>query len=267
MTRIATLIALLLALAPATAAHAKTAAKKKKPHVTAKKDEVDGGDHWRLETETGVVHVWTPPGYDADNAGIVVFVHGYGDSSDSAWKDFRLAAQFKESKQNAIFIVPEAPRSNEDGVHFDSLTILLHEVWDATRVKRPKSTIVLIGHSGAFRTIVHWLDYTNVDHVVLLDAMYAEEKSFKTWLEDAKGHERNKLTMVGENTAAKAEAFLKQFKTVVRRKRVPAQWSELTKKERTARILYMKSQYTHMQLVTSGKVIPLLLRRTPLKPL
>jgi hypothetical protein len=261
---------LLLTIVGSTAWAAKPVAKKKppKPHVTAtKKDTELGGDHWRLVTDTGVVHVWTPPGYKADTAGIVVFVHGYGDTSDTAWKNFHLARQFKESRQNAIFIVPEASYSNDDGVHFDSLTVLLHEVWDHTRVKRPKATIVVIGHSGAFRTIVKWLDYTNVDHVILLDAMYAEESSFKNWLEVVKGHERNKLTMVGENTATKAEAFLRQFKVVVRRKKIPNRFSDFTKKERTARILYMRSQYTHMQIVLSGKVIPLLLRRTPLKPL
>ena len=40
-----------------------------------------------------------------------------------------------------------------------------------------------------------------------------------------------------------------------------------TKRERGAKLLYIRSQYEHMQIVTSRKVIPLLLRLTPLKAL
>ena len=40
-----------------------------------------------------------------------------------------------------------------------------------------------------------------------------------------------------------------------------------SKKEKRAKLLYIKSQYRHMPMVTNGKVIPLLLRITPLKAL
>ena len=38
-------------------------------------------------------------------------------------------------------------------------------------------------------------------------------------------------------------------------------------RERTAKLLYIRSQYEHMSIVTSGKVIPVLLHLTPLKAL
>ena len=59
----------------------------------------------------GAIHVWVPPGYDRATAGTVVYVHGYHTDSDGAWKDHDLARQFKASGQNAIFIVPDAPRA------------------------------------------------------------------------------------------------------------------------------------------------------------
>jgi len=43
--------------------------------------------------------------------------------------------------------------------------------------------------------------------------------------------------------------------------------SGFTKKERRAKLLYIRSQFEHMAIVTSGKVIPLLLKVTPLKSL
>jgi hypothetical protein len=125
---------------------------------------------------------------------------------------------------------------------------------------------VIIGHSGAFRTIVPWLDYTAIDHVILLDALYAAESKFSAWLTTAKGHDGNKLTIIGENTGARAEAFLRKFKGVVRLKKIPPKWELFDKRMRTARVLYAASQFAHMELVASGKVIPVLLRRTPLKP-
>jgi hypothetical protein len=241
------------------------AAKKQKLSVT--KDTVSGGDHWRFKTEKGVVHVWIPPGYDARYAGTVVYVHGYRSSADASWRDYKLPEQFRASKQNAVFIVPDAPRGNGDGLHYDTLTFLLRQVWKHTRLERPWGSIVVIGHSGAFRTIVPWLDYTAIDHVILLDALYAAESKFKVWLTSAKGHEQNKLTIVGEDTSGRAESFLRQFKGVVRMNKIPPKWDLFDKRMRTAKVLYFKSQYGHMELVANRRVIPILLRRTPLRPI
>ena len=40
-----------------------------------------------------------------------------------------------------------------------------------------------------------------------------------------------------------------------------------SKRERGAKLLYIRSQYEHMGIVTSKKVLPVLLRLTPLKAL
>jgi hypothetical protein len=239
-----------------------------------KRTRVLGGLHYRFRTNRGAVHVWVPPGYRSKTAGIVVYVHGYGGAggsmrADRAWDSYKLAEQFKASRQNAIFIVPDAPTANEDSVKYPKLSELLRAVWRNTKLQRPRGQLVVIGHSGAFRTIVEWLDYRPLAHVILLDALFAGAPRFVEWLESAKGHQHHKLTMVGKTTAAAAESFLKKFKqdTIVRLKKVPAKWADMPKRARTARILYIRSQYGHMELVTNLKVIPIMLRRTPLKPL
>src|SRR5690349_5160861 len=43
------------------------------------------GDHARLETPRGPVHVWTPRGYDPETAITVIYVHGYQIDVDEAW--------------------------------------------------------------------------------------------------------------------------------------------------------------------------------------
>ena len=257
---------MVLAAAPALASAAPPRASVRSKSKVSE-DTVAGGRHWRFAGNRGVIHVWISEGYDASYAGTVVYVHGYRSSADQSWRDYHLAAQFKASKQNAVFIVPDAPSGNGDGLHYDTLTNLLRVVWRNTHVARPWGAIVVIGHSGAFRTIVPWLDYTAIDHVILLDALYASESSFRTWLTAAKGHDSNKITIIGSDTSARAQAFINQFKNVIRMKRVPGAWDELNKTQRTARVLYMQSQFGHMELVSSGKVIPLILRRTPLHAL
>jgi hypothetical protein len=46
---------------------------------------------------------------------------------------------------------------------------------------------------------------------------------------------------------------------------MPSSVSGFTRHQRNARLLYVRAQYDHMAIVTSGKVIPTLLHLTPLK--
>ena len=245
-------------------AQKKPPAAKKDP---VKKDSVAGGEHWRIVTPSGVVHVWLPGGYDAAAAGTVIYVHGYNDSADEAWKNHRLGRQFADSGQNAMFVVPEAPQANEDPVRFAALGKLLKRVRRATKVQLPDGPVVALGHSGAFRTIAGWLDYTRLDHIVLLDALYGDSDRYRAWLETVKGHQYNRLVVVASDTVDKSEAFVKHFKGVVKRKGFPKDYGGFTKNEGRARLLFIRSQYEHMKLVTGGKALPLLLHLSPLQHL
>src|SRR5512139_3968883 len=59
------------------------------------------GDHTRLETPRGPVHVWTPRGYSAETAMTVVYVHGYQIDVDEAWWGHGLPEQFGHASINA----------------------------------------------------------------------------------------------------------------------------------------------------------------------
>jgi hypothetical protein len=227
-------------------------------------DTVLGGKHWRIRTAQGAVHVWVPPGYERESAGTVVYVHGYWTDADGAWRGHDLARQFKNSRQNAVFIVPDAPSSNEERVQWPALTDLRRAVTRAN-IKLPDGPIIVMGHSGAFRTVMQWVDHRHVDQIILLDAMYAGERAFDEFIATGKRADHHKLIVVAASTASSSASFAKKYKFAVTRERVPDHSSGFTKRERGARLLYIRSQYEHMQIVTGAKVIPPLLRLTRLK--
>jgi hypothetical protein len=228
-------------------------------------DTVFDGKHYRIKTAQGAVHVWIPPDYDRATAGTVVYVHGYWTNVDRAWKEHELARQFKMSRQNALFIVPEAPSSNEDNVKWPALTDLRKAVSRAN-IKLPDGPIVVMGHSGAFRTVMQWIDHKLVDQIILLDAMYAGEQAFDEFIKSGKRADEHKMIVVGASVATASASFSKQYKFAVAREGFPDTLGAFTKNERRAKLLYIRSQYDHYAMVTSRKVIPLLLRVTRLKP-
>lgn len=229
-------------------------------------NEVAGGKHWRIKTAQGAVHVWVPPGYDRETAGTVIYVHGYYTDADGAWRDHELARQFKASHQNAMFIVPDAPASNDDPVAWPALKDLRRAVVRAN-IHLPDGPVIVMGHSGAFRTVMQWVDHRLVEQIILLDAMYAGESAFDEYIGSGKRADEHKLIVVGASTAQESASFAKKYKFAVARERMPSSASGFTRREKNARLLYIRSQYEHMAIVTSGKVIPVLLHLTPLKAL
>jgi hypothetical protein len=229
-----------------------------------KEDEVAGGKHWRIKTSAGAVHVWVPPGYDRETAGTVVYVHGYYTDADGAWRDHELARQFKASHQNALFIVPDAPAGNDDPVAWPALKDLRRAVSRAN-IHLPDGPVIVMGHSGAFRTVMQWVDHRLVEQIILLDAMYAGESAFDEYIGSGKRADEHKLIVVGASTAQASAGFAQKYKFAVAREKMPSASSDFSHRERGAKLLYIRSQFEHMAIVTSGKVIPVLLHLTPLK--
>ncbi len=231
-----------------------------------KEDTVAGGRHFRIKTAQGAVHVWFPENYDRETAGTVVYVHGYWTDADGAWREHSLARQFRASRQNAMFVVPDAPSSNEQSVQWPALSDLRRAVSRAN-IKLPDGPVIVMGHSGAFRTVMQWVDNRVVDQIILLDALYAGESKFDEYIKSGKRADDHKLIVVAASTAQASQAFATKYKFAVAREKMPDSVKGFTKRERGSKLLYVRSQYEHMQIVTSQKVIPMLLRVTPLKAL
>ena len=231
-----------------------------------REDTVAGGKHWRIKTPEGAVHVWIPDGYDRSTAGTVIYVHGYYVDVDTAWREYNLARQFRASHQNAMFIVPEAPAGNDDSVNWPALKDLRRAVARAN-ITLPDGPVIVMGHSGAFRTIMQWVDHRLIEQIILLDAMYAGESAFDEYIGTGKRADQHKLIVVGASTAQESASFAHKYKFAVAREKMPTSVSGFTRHQKNARLLYIRSQFDHMSIVTSGKVIPTLLHLTPLKAL
>lgn len=216
---------------------------------------VGDGDHWRLETPRGAIHVWIPHTYDPATAITVVYVHGYWTDVDTAWHEHRLPEQFALSGINAMFIACEAPRDKYHTVAWPSLHALLASVVADIGVTMPKGRVVAIGHSGAYRTLEEWLPNERLDTVVLLDAAYGDTWGYRSWLYANRSH---RLIDVADDTLREGDALHRMLPGTVVVDGFPD--DELDDEQRAARILYIRSQMGHMPLVTGGHAIPTLLR-------
>ncbi len=229
--------------------------------------EAAGGASWRIGTARGTVWAWRPAGYRARDAGTCVYLHGYFTTVDQAVLDHRLAEQFAASGRNALFIAAEAPAWNgEEGVWPD-LDVLLAETFRRSGLRPPPGPLVVVGHSGAFRPILTWLDHPRLEEVVLLDGLYRGEAQFKGWLQANGAPRPRRLVLVSEETLAAAEALVAAIPGAVSLPEVPAPERGLDGSTRSARLLHLKSQHSHTAMVEGGEVLPLLLGASRLPPL
>ncbi len=259
---VAALVALSIVAWAAAPALAKKHEESAASHLDKSEDTVEGGKHWRIKTAEGAVHVWVPPGYDRATAGTVVYVHGYYVDADGAWADYKLARQFKASHQNAMFVVPDSPSGNDQEVQWPALTDLRKALAKAN-IRIPDGPTIVMGHSGAFRTVMKWVDHHAIEQIILLDALYGGEKQFDDYIANGKRADQHKLIVVGSDTAASSSSFAKKYPFAVARDAMP-DGKGFSRRERRAKLLYIRSQFGHMEIVTSGKVIPKLLQLTHL---
>jgi pimeloyl-ACP methyl ester carboxylesterase len=219
-----------------------------------------------LSTTRGPIHVWIPAGYDRATAGVVVYIHGWYMSADEAWATCALARQFRASRRNAVFLVPEAPRAAGDRVQWRSFDVLADAVVRA-RLRLPDGPVVAIAHSAGFRTLARWTGEERVEQMVLLDALYGYERSFESFLRSRPRRAQPRMILVSSDTTARSVAFAARFRDAVTRDRVPASPRELSAQERTARLLYMRSQHGHAAIANCGAVLRLALQLAPLSPI
>jgi hypothetical protein len=184
-------------------------------------------------------------------------------SADQAWKSHRLPQQFRSSRQNAMFVVAEAPQSNQDAITWQALGDLKRAVRRGG-IRLPDGPSIVIGHSGAFRTIAKWLDNRLLAEVILLDALYGREADFEQFIDSGKRAGEHKLIIVAAGTVDNARAFARKFRYAAVREKIPDSYAKLSKREKRSKLLYLRSQYGHTEIVSGGKVIPLVLRLTPL---
>ncbi len=75
---------------------------------------LEGGVHQRFVTANGPVHAWCPEAAEPEL--LVVYVHGYFDTVDDAFRDHGLVQQFKASGVNALFVLIDGPTGPKEDV-------------------------------------------------------------------------------------------------------------------------------------------------------
>lgn len=213
--------------------------------------------HRRIRSLHGPIHVWSPAGYDPATAATVVFVHGYFVNVDDAWTTYQLAMQFRTSQVNALFIACEAPDSQDDAVSWTSLDAMLRVVADRHGAL-PGGRLVVIGHSGAHRTLAGWLAEPRLDTIALVDAAYNDLAGYRAWLGERSSR---RFIDVGDVTRPMTDMFHRALpETVTVERFPPPERGTLPVEAWDARVVYVRSYMGHMQLVTGGVAIPMILR-------
>lgn len=208
------------------------------------------GHHLRIATPRGPVHVWRPDGYDPATAVVVVYLHGYYTTVDRAWREHQLARQFADAKINALFIACATPDGPRRKVAWGSLTSLLATV--ARRVEIPRGRRIAIAHSGGHRTLTLWLDDPALDTVVLLDALYDAEPAYRSWIMASHSHRLINLSVLTRSWTDALHGALAET--------VSLGEADNPRSREDSRIIYIRSDRGHMELVTGGIVLPWILQ-------
>jgi hypothetical protein len=220
---------------------------------------LDDGRHQRIGTTQGPVHVWRPRSYRASDAATIVYVHGFYTDVDRAVVEHALTRQFRDSGRNALFIVPEARSWKSDPLYWPDLEALLATVEQRLSLQRPAGPVVLVGHSGAYKTLAGWLEHPGVTQVLLVDGLYGNDDDFRGWVTTT-GPRPRQLVLVGFDTQTRAEWFARRHGRTVRLDALPWLYDELPSSIRRAPVLALQSErLDHMQLVTDGRLLPWLL--------
>ena len=192
------------------------------------------GQLTRGETAHGPLYAWTPASAPRR---VVIYLHGYGHDVDQAVVEHALIAQLAQSEA-----IPEAPRGPRSPVAWTELEPLL--VAAEAILARPlaREDVVVLGHSGAYRTIRGWLGHPALTRLVLLDAMYGDTAPFSAWVRADPSHH---LHLVSKHTAPSATELLRRLDAPTRARAVS----------------HERSDDSHMGIVTHGQVIPRVLAR------
>jgi hypothetical protein len=69
------------------------------------------------------------------------------------------------------------------------------------------------------------------------------------------------MTLVVKGTARRADPFVRSFRRAVTVGEIPDWFDDLSRAQKSAKLLCLRSQYGHMELITEGRTLPVLLQR------
>jgi hypothetical protein len=165
-----------------------------------------------------------------------------------------------------VFIAIEAPSGDGKPVKWTDLDELLATVFAETGLAHPLGPVIAVGHSGAYRTLETWLGDPMLDELALIDADYDAVEPFSEWLRASPSH---RIVEVTEDTVQWSEEMQRDTADLspVMLDRFPVDAHDWPADARTTRLLTIRAQWRHMELVTNGIVLPMLFRLFPVPEL
>jgi hypothetical protein len=209
------------------------------------------------------IAIFIPKGFKpTTKINIVIYFHGWNNNIDSACAQFKLIEQFTESKKNAIFVFPEGPKNSPDsfGGRMEEKNGLKNLVADVLKFLKQQhkittanvGSIILAGHSGAYRVISYCLIRggltKNISDVILFDALYGETEKFSYWIDHYKGRFINIYTDSG-GTKNESESLMSDLDgwKIPYLSKEEKDVSELDLKQN--RIIFIHSELTHNEVI------------------
>ncbi|MBL8920498.1 MAG: hypothetical protein JNJ54_16660 [Myxococcaceae bacterium] len=196
-----------------------------------------GGLHQRFVTPNGPVHAWCPERVEPEL--LVVYVHGYFDSVDDAFRDHGLVEQFRASGVRALFVLIDGPKGPREQVAWTRYAPLAAEL-ERTLGRKVPERVMAMGHSGGNRTLREWTKERLVTDLVLLDAFYGDPSPWTAFLSSVPA---GRVQLVGALTFKKAEAW---------RRSLPASSAR--------RVEQLTANTDHMGVITDAVWIPRLVK-------
>ena len=148
------------------------------------------------------VVIFVPKGFrPGETTDLVFYFHGWRNNVDRTLATFRVAEQLVASGVNAVLVLAEGPkdapdsfggRLEETGTFANLVADVLASLKERGVIEKARpGSIVLAGHSGAYRVISFILLRggltANVREVYLFDALYGQVEKFAWWVEHSQG--------------------------------------------------------------------------------
>lgn len=254
------------------------------PDTARAKGHDYNGKHYDAATNysDSSVLIYVPQDFTyKERINLVFWFHGWGNSIDSAVKQYQLLQQFDASARNAIFVFPEGPKNAPDsyGGKLEQPDIFQRLVKETGRklydnmIIRGKINydnlalydITLAGHSGAYRVISRIINKTPVSEVILFDAMYGGNDSYLQWLSVPEHRFINIYTKDG-GTFDNSHFIMKKLSDSLHVPMISVNEDEVDDKMlRSHNKLFMYSSKGHNEVITNNRNWDRFLRNVPAK--
>jgi hypothetical protein len=106
---------------------------------------------------------------------------------DNAVSDFHLERKLRSANTNTVLVVPATRVGRGTTVRWKTWSSLRSWLEKEDGLYVPTSHTHLIGHSGAWDNLAHWIksEGDEVQHLSLLDATYDKFSVFRDWAKDS----------------------------------------------------------------------------------